>query len=291
MFCRSTCPTIFFCNQPQNFSQQFVNIFCCLLLSGCERITTKLSKLMINVDENNSLGQRNMLRRTVIDKIMEAECTLRKQLRRRRRKESFCTKVQPGSRFQTPNAFFTKLQPGSTFETSNAFFELVPRNANESMNPKDYVLDVVSVNINSSLIDVFLANETRRQTIITNHFLRLEKIGHYSVLGFEDFNDGDDDMFVDLNLSVRFNWTIQPDNASTAFRTFLNQNQAKIFAVKSASLKCVFINIDEGSYSDSGCQSNSTSDFRHISCECDHATVFTIILSVSVINVPFTVEV
>ena len=257
------------------FNRTVCHIFCCLLLSGCKRNTTKSCKHTINADENDSLGQRNMLRGTIGDKILETEYTLRKQLRIRRRKNRFCGEVQLGS----------------TFETSNGFFELFSGNANESMDQKDYVLDVVSVDINSSLIHAFLANETRRQTIIANYFLPLENIGHYSVLGFEDFNDSDDDTFVDLDLFVRFNWTIQSDNASTAFQTFLNQNQAKIFAVKNASLKCVFINTDEGSYSDSGCQSHFTSDFTHISCECDHATIFTIILSVSVINVPFTVEV
>ena len=244
-----------------------------LLLSEYEKNVKKNScKWIVNVGGNTYSSWGKLDRKKISEKVLETECNLRKKLRNKR----FCSETK--QTFQCKN------------NRSNVSFKLntIDEATRDSEN---YVLDVVAVDINSNFINVFLVNETTEQSVVTNHSLPMKNVGHYSVLGFDNFNDTDDDVFLDLNFSVRFNWTIQSAMASTAFRTFLNQNEAKIFAVKSASLKCVFINTDEGSYSDSGCRSTFTPDFRHISCECDHATIFTIILSVSVITVPFTVEV
>ena len=136
-------------------------------------------------------------------------------------------------------------------------------------------------------------NKTTQETdVISTTILPLQNGRFYSVLGFEDFdNDSDNDIYVDLNLNVGANWTFPSKVPHQTLQSFLNDTNLSSSAIKSAHLKCVFIDTDESSLSDVGCKSFSSPDLSHVTCVCNHTTVFTIILSGSVEQVPYPVQV
>ena len=111
----------------------------------------------------------------------------------------------------------------------------------------------------------------------------------YSVLGFDKKTRES----IIENLEVQI--TLK-ENASNAQQKIWDLMQTKklegkqVFA-NQASLKCVFINTTTEMLSDYGCQSNSSQSLSQINCICNHTTVFTIVLSVSLKTVPYGVKV
>ena len=214
---------------------------------------------------------------------MEAECLFRKRLK----KDRDCK--------TGPVSFFNFLVPPSNtqhfvFNDNNAsraafrLHTLVPQQTS------NFFLGVIPLNID---VTDSLSNQSSQKTdLIFTSTLPLQNVKLYSVLGFGQFDaTSDDDVFVDLNLQVGGNWTISSLITKQAIQTFLSDNQLSSSAIKNATLRCVFIDIDTNSYSEEGCESVSSPDLNQVFCNCSHATVFTIVLSVSVKKVPYDVQV
>ena len=207
---------------------------------------------------------------------MEAECNFRIRLRDGR----FCNRFKPSNFFR----FCDK--------ASNVSFHVDTLDQANNLN-NSTVIGVIPFDINSSLVSSLFINKTTQQTdVISTTILPLQNGRFYSVLGFEDFdNDSDNDIYVDLDLHVGANWTFPTKVPNQTLQSFLNNTNLRASAIKGAQLKCTFIDTNESSLSDEGCESVSSPDLSQVTCICNHATVFTIVLSVSVKQVPYSVQV
>ena len=216
---------------------------------------------------------------TIAEKILEAECHFRKRLKKKRDCENGPRKVPPKRNVQH-----------FVFNDNNATRAAFRLDLLDPQRPTNFLLGVIPLDID---ITASLSNQSSQETdLIFTSTLPLQNVKFYSVLGFDQFDaTSDDDVFVDLGLQVGGNWTISSLITKQTIQTFLSDNHLSSSAIKNATLKCVFIDIDTNSYSEEGCESVSSPDLNQVFCNCSHATVFTIVLSVSVKKVPYAVQV
>ena len=212
----------------------------------------------------------------VSEEISKAECDFRIRLKHGR----FCNCLKSSNFFKFCD------------EVSNVSFHVNTSDQTTSSNDST-VIGVTPFDINASLVTYLFMNKTTQETdVISTTILPLQNRRFYSVLGFEDFdNDSGNDIYVDLDLHVGANWTFPTKVPIQTLQSFLNNTNLSSSAIKGAHLKCVFIDTNESSLSDEGCESVSSPDLSHVTCICNHATVFTIVLSVSVEQVPYSVQV
>ena len=214
---------------------------------------------------------------------MEAECLFRKRLKKDRdcKTGAISSITLP---VQQNNAQLFVFNDNNASSAAFRLQTLVPQQTT------NFFLGVIPLDID---VTDSLSNQSSQKTdLIFTSTLPLQNVKLYSVLGFGQFDaTSDDDVFVDLNLQVGGNWTISSLITKQAIQTFLSDNQLSSSAIKNAILRCVFIDIDTNSYSEEGCESVSSPDLNQVFCNCSHATVFTIVLSVSVKKVPYDVQV
>ena len=210
---------------------------------------------------------------------MEAECHFRKRLKKNRDCKTGPRNILPQSNVQH-----------FAFNDNNATRAAFRLDLLDPQRSTNFLLGVIPLDID---VTDSLSNQSSQETdLIFTSTLPLQNVKFYSVLGFDQFDaNSDDDVFVDLDLQVSENWTINSSITKQAIQTFLSDNQLSSSAIKNATLRCVFIDIDTNSYSEEGCESVSSPDLNQVFCNCSHATIFTIVLSVSVKKVPYAVQV
>ena len=210
---------------------------------------------------------------------MEAECHFRKRLKKNRDCKTGPRNILPQSNVQH-----------FAFNDNNATRAAFRLDLLDPQRSTNFLLGVIPLDID---VTDSLSNQSSQETdLIFTSTLPLQNVKFYSVLGFDQFDaNSDDDVFVDLDLQVSENWTINSSITKQAIQTFLSDNQLSSSVIKNATLRCVFIDIDTNSYSEEGCESVSSPDLNQVFCNCSHATIFTIVLSVSVKKVPYAVQV
>ena len=188
-----------------------------------------------------------------------------------------------------PNPLFSKKFIFYSNEQSNTTFNLNPSNPNKINN---YILDVIPMDINAKFISGLLPKPTHQQRyLLSTTKLYVKNLYFYCVLGFQYFEDHDKNDFVDLDLHVAGDWIINSQQSNETLQAYLRDNNISAFAIKNVALTCVFVDTNTNSLSAEGCKSFSTPDLSQVSCRCNHATVFTIVLSVSVKTVPYALQV
>lgn len=91
------------------------------------------------------------------------------------------------------------------------------------------------------------------------------------------------------NITVNFTYTIKEPKA--VFEKIASLSNEKRTYVQQASLKCVFIDSKSGTFSEEGCTSLFSPDFKNVTCTCNHATVFVLLLSLILFTIPEVVQV
>ena len=150
-------------------------------------------------------------------------------------------------------------------------------------------MDVVPLILSSENLTSLLPNNiTQENGIQTLYKFLSPNTTFYSVFGF------DYDTKQNLNLSVQFNKTFTDSQVvSETVQAITNTNlkEQKTTYVQNVSLICVFVDTKNNVFSENGCKSKFSTFSNNITCDCNHATMFTIILSVSLTTVPKSVQV
>ena len=153
----------------------------------------------------------------------------------------------------------------------------------------DPLVDVVPLILSSENLSLLLPNNIIQENGIQTLFKFISpNTTFYSVFGFDYDTDQN------LNLSVQFNETFTDNQVvSETVQAIKNTNlkEQETTYIQNVSLICVFVDTTKDGFSDNGCESKFSSFSNNITCDCNHATVFTIILSVSLTTVPKSVQV
>ena len=127
------------------------------------------------------------------------------------------------------------------------------------------------------------------ETASFNQKFAYKNIRFYSVLGIQKLDDVNG--FVDIDLNVSSDWIISSQRSGESLQAYLNENVINVSAIEDVTLTCVLIDTNTSSLSAKCCESFPSTDLSQVSCSCNHATVFTIVLSVSARTVPYEVQV
>ena len=256
--------------------------------------------------QGQSFNQKNAVSESIIAIEQDLKLRLKKTHICKRRQESNIIGIINTTKLEILNstsAFFepkemTKIKPNILFskkfifnsnEQSNTTFNLNPSNPNKINN---YILEVIPMDINAKFIPSLLPKPTHQQRyLVSTTKLYMKNLNFYCVLGFQYFEDCDNNDFVDLDLHVAGDWIINSQQSNETLQAYLRDNNISAFAIKNVALTCVFIDTNTNSLSAEGCKSFFSADLSQVSCRCNHATVFTIVLSVSVKTVPYAVQV
>ena len=237
--------------------------------------------------------------------IHEAECGFRKRLLKQTPFGSFWTP------FKTPADVGLPLLPQSnkqivlidtsqgltsaisrTFssksdEESNATFQLFYLYYANSSEP---ISGVIPLDISSNLtMELSRKPKIQQRQLVSTKNLHIKNIRFYSVLGIQKLDDVNG--FVDIDLNVSSDWIISSQRSGKTLQAYLDENDINVSAIKDVNLSCSFIDTNTSSLSTKGCESFPSPDLSQASCSCNHATTFTIVLSVSVRTVPHEVQV
>lgn len=204
----------------------------------------------------------------------EINCAIKEKLRHGRFCQTVLNKTQSASILETH------------YETENSVLDLQVK-LNESFND-----DVI---LNSEVFDM-PSNETSFLLPNITHFsLRKEQLSrqifsnqtYFDVLGFDSFTDQPAKIDVEFSFSINDTEKLYKKIQSIEYLMTVKERAS----IDKASLRCVFIDEEERVFSDRGCTSQSSPDLKNVTCKCNHATIFTIILSITLSVVPQSVQV
>ena len=205
-------------------------------------------------------------------------------------KLNFCNKIDSFNFSKSMNSSFCNNNNRREwrFKRFRTTFSVIFNNYfNDSF--KDSVVDVVSLILSSKNLSSLLRNKITQDNGMQTLFeFPSPNTTLYSVLGF------DYDTEQNLNLSVQFNKTFTDFQiVSEKIQAIKNNNlkEQKTTYIQNVSLECVFVDTKSNIFSSDGCRSKFSSFSNNITCDCNHATMFTIILSVSLTTVPQSVQV
>ena len=218
--------------------------------------------------------------------VEELEPEIIKEVRNLHFESNFCKKVNA---FILSKCFPKKIgKKKQRFKRFRTTFSVELNNYfNDSF--EDPVVDVVSLILSSENLSPLLRNNITQDNGIQTLFKFLSpNTTLYSVFGFDYDTDQN------LNLSVQFNKTLTDSKVvSETIQAIKNTNlkEQKTTYIQNVSLECVFVDTKNNMFSSYGCRSKFSSFSNNITCDCNHATMFTIILSVSLTTVPKRVQV
>ena len=218
--------------------------------------------------------------------VEELEPEIIKEVRNLHFESNFCKKVNA---FILSKCFPKKIgKKKQRFKRFRTTFSVELNNYfNDSF--EDPIVDVVSLILSSENLSPLLRNNITKDNGIQTLFKFLSpNTTLYSVFGFDYDTDQN------LNLSVQFNKTLTDSKVvSETIQAIKNTNlkEQKTTYIQNVSLECVFVDTKNNMFSSDGCRSKFSSFSNNITCDCNHATMFTIILSVSLTTVPKSVQV
>ena len=223
--------------------------------------------------------------------VEELEAEIIKEMRNSHFKSKFCNKIDSFNFSKSINSSFcnnNNKRREWRFKRNRTTLSVIFNNYfNDSF--KDPVVDVVSLILSSENLNSLLRNNITQDNGMQTLFeFPSPNTTFHSVLGF------DYDTEQNLNLSVQFNKTFTDFQiVSETIQAIKNTNlkEQKTIYIQNVSLECVFVDTKNNMFSSYGCRSKFSSFSNNITCDCNHATMFTIILSVSLTTVPQSVQV
>ena len=152
---------------------------------------------------------------------------------------------------------------------------------------KDVLLNTAALRLPLSSAKLLLPSNIFNESGYQRSHILLDE-SYFSVLAISGRNSK-------VDTTVEFKWCFDPTYIRQAIHTTLEQKRVELGNAKviNFSLQCVFVNVTTKEFSDNGCRSFFIlqDQYSQLNCKCDHATVFTIMLTASLKTVPYSVKV